>query len=250
MTPDEAVQNIQQSAYDRYEAYWGDLTVKTHGELFQRFLFAFCSVHTTWRGNVSGYAFIKDYEEWLDDMPLLAKRLRESGVGLHNNRTRYIWQFRQDFWRRPEWYYQGNLERWGHFRDRIEAVTLGLGPAKTSFALEMAWPLTCRAVCLDVHMLRLFGVDQTKCNKTMYCSMEFYWLDHCDRRLLASYPARMVYWDSIQNQTDSRYWSYVFEPQSQAVAVPTHREEPDGRFQAFDYSELGSIGATTGCSEG
>ena len=78
-----------------YKDYWESVRPQNHGDIFRRYLFAYCSVHTSWQGNCRGYEAIKNYEEWVDDKEILLDKLKNSGVGLYNNRTKYIWDFRK-----------------------------------------------------------------------------------------------------------------------------------------------------------
>jgi hypothetical protein len=95
-------------------------------------------------------------------------------------------------------------------RNRLKKETLGLGPAKTSFALEMCYPTKAKVVCMDTHMFQAYGLDQVKDNKK-YESIETHWVDMCSMWNIPPYIARCMYWDTKQNKQDSSYWSYVFE---------------------------------------
>lgn len=213
MSPHEVIISLEQNTIDRYADYWNGIRANTDEEFFKRFLFAFMSVHTTWRSNVSGYEAICEFQLWRHSREELLRRLKAGRCGLYNNRARYIWQFSQSFWAAPEAYYREKDEPWHYYRNRLENNILGLGLAKTSFALEMAFPLECQVVCLDVHMLRLYGQTNHVPNRK-YFLCEDHWVVRCQNRSIASYPARMVYWDSIQGKQNSRYWSHVFEQES------------------------------------
>jgi len=194
-----------------YVDYWGSLEVGTNEALFQRFLFAYCSVHTTWEGNVRGYKALRDFKSWLDDDDALAARLKTSGVGLYNNRTRFIGDFAHRFWSRPSWYWRAPRESWPAYRDRIERDSLGLGPAKVSFALEMAFPLGAEVLCLDVHMLRLYNARPAGLRVGEYHRLEADWVARARAVELPSYIVKQMHWDRQQGKPDSRYWSYVLE---------------------------------------
>lgn len=205
------VANLDDGTLEAYREYWGGLTVRDNADYFRRWLFAFCSVHTTWKGNVAGYEAIKDFTKWLGDEEALRHRLHKSGAGIHNNRAKWITEFSEQFWSEPQWYYRAEGEPWWALRDRIAARTKGLGLAKTSFALEMSFPLDADIACLDVHMLRLYGVDQKKVNPVTYVKCENDWVGRSRARLEPPYVARMVWWDQQQGQNDSRYWSRCLE---------------------------------------
>jgi hypothetical protein len=195
----------------RYVDYWEKLTARTDAELFRRFLFAYCSVHTTWEGNVNGYQAIKEHEEWLGSHQGLRTRLVRSGVGLHNNRAKWIASFGDAFWADPNAYRRGVRESWQGYRDRLERGITGLGPAKVSFALELAYPLEAEVVCLDVHMLRLYGRKDQNLKVGEYERYEHDWLGRCRAVGLPSYIVKQIHWDAVQGKPDSRYWSYVLE---------------------------------------
>jgi hypothetical protein len=193
----------------QYE-YWNKLKPINDTERFQRFLFAFMSVHTTWEANIKAYNNIKGWWEWINRWDVLEQKLIESRVGLHNNRLRFLKDFTIKFWSNPSNYEKGFNESWTQFRNRIEKNILGLGLAKTSFALEMIYPTEAEVTCLDTHLFKAYGLDQTK-HKRMYDKLETHWVENSQRKSLPSYVARCIYWDRKQEQQDSRYWSHVLE---------------------------------------
>lgn len=195
----------------RYVEYWDSMSAKTDSDLFRKFLFAFCSVHTTWEGNVNGYQAIKDHEAWRASYDGLRTRLVRSGVGLHNNRAQWIGRFADDFWANRRDFQRGPRESWGVYRDRLEGRILGLGPAKVSFALELAFPLEAEVVCLDIHMLRLYGRKDQNLKVGQYERYEHDWLGRCRAAGLPSFVIKQIHWDALQGRPDSRYWSHVLE---------------------------------------
>jgi thermostable 8-oxoguanine DNA glycosylase len=199
-----------------YKEYWESVKPQNIDEIFRRYLFAYCSVHTTWQGNVKGYNAIKNFSEWVDSQDILREQLHKSGVGLHNNRTKYIWDFSRKFWANPKDFYlttkKGHIKK----RDSIVSKINGIGLAKVSFALEMIHPNEARVLCGDVHMLRLYDMEHLKYNKSRsgtnsYKKAERHWVVNCGKLRVPSYIARSIYWDNIQKKDDSRYWSYVLE---------------------------------------
>lgn len=198
----------------QYVDYWEQHSARTDAEVFRRFLFAFMSVHTTWEINVLGYQAIKDFEEWRDKHFGLRTRLVRSGAGLHNNRTRWIDRFSDAFWAGPSEFRRRGRESWAAYRDRLEDRIVGLGPAKVSFALELCWPLEAEVVCLDVHMLRLYGktaADAPKAN--VYHRLEADWVGRARAAQLPPFIVKQIHWDRMQGRPNSRYWSHVFEQQ-------------------------------------
>jgi hypothetical protein len=87
-----------------YKEYWESIRPQNHDDIFRRYLFSFMSVHTTWESNVKGYNAVKNFSEWFDNKELLLTKIKDSGVGLHNNRTEYIWDFKDKFWSNPKDY--------------------------------------------------------------------------------------------------------------------------------------------------
>ena len=80
---------------------WQRLKCTNDMEVFQRWLFAFCSVHTSYESNMRGYLAIKDFTEWFNRDDVLKQKLVESGVGMYNNRTKFISEFATKFWKNP-----------------------------------------------------------------------------------------------------------------------------------------------------
>ena len=123
-----------------YKEYWESVRPQNTADIFRRYLFAYCSVHTTWKGNCSGYNAIKNFSEWFDSKEMLLDKLKNSGVGLHNNRTEYIWDFKNKFWANPKDFYFTTKKYHVKKRDSILNKISGIGLAKISFALEMIHP--------------------------------------------------------------------------------------------------------------
>jgi len=213
---DEFFKTFPRDKVVSYKEYWESVRPKTHADIFRRYLFAYCSVHTTWKGNCSGYNAIKNYDAWVDDKEMLREKLHKSGVGLHNNRTKYIWDFCQKFWANPKDFYFTSKKSHVKKRDSIVEKINGIGLAKVSFALEMIHPNEARVLCGDVHQLRLYDMEHLKYNKSRvgssaYKKMERHWVVNCGKYKIPSYIARSLYWDALQNKDDSRYWSFVLE---------------------------------------
>jgi thermostable 8-oxoguanine DNA glycosylase len=199
-----------------YKQYWESVRPQNIEDIFRRYLFAYCSVHTTWKGNCAGYNAIKNFNDWIDNEEVLKDKLHKSGVGLHNNRTKYIWDFATKFWANPKDFYftakKGHVKK----RDAIVNKISGIGLAKVSFALEMIHPNEARVLCGDVHQLRLYDMETLKYNKSksgtnLYKKMESHWMINCGKHKIPSYIARSIYWDALQKKEDSRYWSFVLE---------------------------------------
>lgn len=180
------------------------------------------SVHTTWENNCRGYNAIKKFNDWslekTDQLQLwnydadkLFDFIKTTRVGLQNNRTNFIGTFYDKFLDDPSDYIsRSDSETWTQWRDRLAKKILGLGKAKTSFAIEMLFPLEAQVVCMDTHLFQIYGLNQTKHAK-LYNEIEGDWLNRSKERGLAPYMARCLYWDKNQNRKNSRYWSKVLE---------------------------------------
>ena len=198
-----------------YKQYWEGLRPKTNEDIFRRWLFAFCSVHTTWKGNINGYLAIRDFVYWKHNRKELLKRLTRSGVGCQKERTDYIWDFSKDFWQNPkDFSCPQKRNRYINVRDNLVERIRGLSYAKVSFSFEMIDPLFARVLCGDVHHLRFYGMQDLKYTKsktgvTKYKAMEQHWLENCQKLNVPSYIARCIMWDDIQKKADSDYWGYV-----------------------------------------
>jgi hypothetical protein len=191
--------------------YWNSITPKNDSECFQRFLFAYCSVHTSWESNIKAYSLIKNWWEWINRWDILEEKFRESGAGLYNNRVRFIKDFCTKFWSNSSFYTTQSVdESWVGYRNRIEKTILGLGAAKSSFAIEMMFPIIGKVFCADTHMFQLYSVDQTK-DRKHYEEIERHWVRMSFEYDIPPYIARCIYWDRKQNQQNSRYWSHVLE---------------------------------------
>ena len=202
---------------EAYKQYWESVKPTTQDDIFRRWLFAFCSVHTTWEGNIRGYMAIRDFVYWRYNRKELLKRLTRSGVGCQNERTDYIWDFAKDFWQNPKDFACYNKKHYVKVRDGLVERIRGLSYAKVSFALEMITPILTRVLCGDVHHLRFYGMENLKYSKSKigvakYKAMEKHWVDNCDKLNVPSYIARCIMWDDIQKQADSDYWGYVLKP--------------------------------------
>lgn len=208
----EFFNSLQDKEIKSYTKYWTTIAPKSYQEYMQRWLFAYTSIHTTWRSNVRGYNAIKEIKKWEDDKALLTEKLKKSGVGLHNGRSKGIWEFKKLFITNASSMQRKPWESWVTWRNRLVESLYGIGFAKVSFALEMSYPTEANITCLDVHMLKLYGLAQTKSqDPALYTEVEHDWVTRSRKRNVAPYIARCLYWDKKQKQKDSRYWSYVFE---------------------------------------
>lgn len=208
-----ALEAVKRSrAVGRYRRYWDKLVPADDRQYFLRWVFAFASVQTGWRHNVVIYqALARVRGRWTE--PKIDRTLRAVGAGMFTVRTRGLAAFHRDFWADPGWWRPQPGEGFRAARDRMVPALHGLGPAKTSFALELAYPGECDAVCVDRHMFRLYGQSPERASAQLYRDVEDHWREACLALRLPSPLARHVWWDRAQTppQRDTRYWSHVFE---------------------------------------
>jgi thermostable 8-oxoguanine DNA glycosylase len=197
-----------------YSDYWESVKPTNTLDIFRRWLFAYTSIHTTWEGNVRGYNAIKDIEKWSDNKENLRQLLIDARCGMHNVRTEYIWNFTSDFMSNTSDFHRSANETWTAFRDRLNARCKGIGITKVSFTLEMCFPNEAEVVCLDTHMMQVYGMKEVRNSgalKKVYENNEQDWINRSQSINTAPYIARCMFWDAKQGHTDSRYWSYVLE---------------------------------------
>lgn len=226
------INSIDEETIAKYRAYWSGVTPRTDQEFYARWVFAFLSVHTTWERNVSAFNTMNPTKEKLASKQQLQEQIILSKVGLHNMRTTGIWKFHEDFWANPTVWRKTADETWLAYRDRVMSRCFGLKEAKTSFALELCYPNDAEVVCLDTHMLQLYGCTKKGSPAPKkYRELEAHWLACCRNRNLPSFAVRNVYWDKVQQQTDTKYWSYVFEQ--------TEQNESTGQAQVGQGAAVG-----------
>ncbi len=177
--------------------------------VYNRFLFAFCSVHTTWQRNVIGYNNIKN--EYHTDLRSLKPKILKAGIGLTNNRSKFIKEFTLKYTKNPTFYTKRRNESWQGYADRLQKDIKGLGHAKTRFAIELIYPNSAKVCCVDTHIIQWAKQNPNKMNKTMYNKIEMGWLNHSKKQGINPVEARWKWWDKNQGYSDSRYWSKCLE---------------------------------------
>ena len=213
-----ALGSIGPEVASRYETYFETIKPQTHEAFFSRGLFALASVHTTWKSNVALYEELRDLA-WLQDQNELQHRIVRSRAGLFNMRTRFIWAYAQRFWDDPGAYYRRENEAWADYRARVQKWTTGLGHAKSSFFLELTYLHVAEVVCLDTHMLQLYGYrpGSEYISYRKMDAIEQHWLQACSTAGIRPVTACWAFWDTKQKKPDSRYWSYVLEKHTTGV---------------------------------
>ena len=146
------ISNIDNLKVAQYAEYWNAIAPTDDRETFQRWLFAYASVHTTWESNIALFNAIKGCE-WIGNKEELRQRIIESRAGLYNNRADYITDFADKYWDNPAAFKYVPGMSWVDLRCQIGKSIHGLGRAKIAFAYEMIYPTDMRLVCVDTHIL-------------------------------------------------------------------------------------------------
>lgn len=204
------------SLVESYAGYWFSLIPRSHEEYLDRWVFSSMSYLNTWQNNVKSYNAIRELGYPLNRFGLagLIEKLKGIGCGIHDRRGQTLFAVDSDFWRDPAWWYPRPAESLTHFRERLRGKAFGLGMAKLSFVIEMLIPGSCEVICIDRHVLDIYGLEkETKVDDSTYRAMEAHWVATCRKFNLPAPLARHIMWDEKRDppQTSTRYWSYVLE---------------------------------------
>ncbi len=192
-----------------YKEYFKKIKPKGVKAIYDRFLFAFCSVHTTWERNVIGYNKLKGVYQ--TDEKVLKAKILEAGLGLTNHRTEYIKEFTEKFKTNPKFYTKRRNESWQKYADRLQKDIKGLGFAKTRFVIELIYPSSAKVCCVDTHIAQWAKQNPNKLNKRLYTAIEKGWFNHSKKHKLHPIEARWKWWDNKQGYDNPRYWSKCLE---------------------------------------
>lgn len=209
---DKVIRKTPRTTVKEYLGYWVGLVPRTHEEYYRFWLFSYMSVRQRWEDNVRGFETLKALPR-----PFTAEQAKQAletkRLGIFNNRSKWISSFSQLYWKDPEAWYPQAGEPMRNCRSRLSHKVKGLGRAKVSFVLEMLCPAASEVVCLDSHMLKLYGHSPTAhVTDTVYFHMEDHWLGLCKHLRKPSPMVRHIYWDRLRQKENTRYWSYVLEP--------------------------------------
>ena len=213
---EEFIREIPISTISRYADYLNSIRPRDPRALFRRWVFAYASVHTTWRLNVRLYKKLESLE-WIGDPVRLKDLITESGAGFQNQRTKYIHAFQQFYWDHPEWFWKSPVETWVQYRDRLRDAAYGIGQAKSSFVVEMAYPSESEVVCSDTHFMQAYGktprdISSGKVSDKEEREMEAHWVRTCLKHNVPPVIGRWTAWDIKMNSFGNpRYWTWVFE---------------------------------------
>jgi hypothetical protein len=211
---EEALSLVSPADVTRYSDYWSSIIPATPVEILRRWLFAYCSVHTTWECNVRAYRALAALPlESLQDISLVESALRPTGCGLWRTRSLGVVSLLRLLAIDPLLGRRCRGEKsLVPKRDRLVTQLFGLGMAKTAFVLEMLDPLRADVVCIDTHVLQWYGLaGDSKLSVATYHAIETHWVACCRARKIPPAIARHVIWDRRQGRTLSAYWAHVFE---------------------------------------
>jgi thermostable 8-oxoguanine DNA glycosylase len=218
------IAHVPKYIVNEYIDYFNSVAPKSEEDFFRRWLFAWASIQTTWERNCLLYNNIKDLS-WMDSKDDLYERVHASRAGLTNNRTKYIWEFREKYWDDTDFFRKKGDRTWVNYRKDLLSNILGIGYTKCAFVCEMSFPNDSEVVCLDTHMLQLMGYtvnSKEKMSYKKYLQLEKIWVDTCWDNKVPPAIGRAICWDIIQGKTDSSYWCNVFHDEAQ---IPRHEGE-------------------------
>ena len=212
LTLDSFINDLTYGKVKEGTDYWEGIKAKNDVDYFKRWVFAFCSIHTTWENNVKGYNILTQDLSWTLSKDRLLEMIKDSSLGLTSMRYKALWDFTRKFRANPKQFYKKNNETWQECRNKLAKDTYGIGLAKTSFVLNLSFPVEASVCCLDVHLLRFLGWDKKETPSLVkYEEMEKKWIDKCDEHGLGYGVVRELYWNKVQGKRNSRYWSYCLE---------------------------------------
>lgn len=200
-----------------YSAYWELITPSTNEDALRSAIFAIMSVRASWKQNLKGFHIAERLGQDIS-MGAIKRAFQAEGVGLYKTKGSALLGLYAKWNNDPSFLWKGLGETWLNYRARLCDLK-GLAVAKASFLVELLYPLGARIVCLDAHFKTLMGVTSMGTNPTNheYLQAERKWLFLCDKHDIPSSIGRHIIWDVIQDQPDTRYWSYALEPETHAI---------------------------------
>ena len=192
-----------------YKKYFEKITPVSKQDVYNRFLFALCSVHVTWENNIKGYQYLKDkaFDSKLDTLIYVI----ESKLGMNKVRTKAfmnLWKIFDEDWTQVK---KNDKETWQDYATKLEGLFFGLGYAKSRFAIEMCYPNKAQIVCTDTHILQWAKQKSGKVSRKTCNKVEQGFLNHALQHGIPPVEMRWKMWDKIQGYNNPRYWSKVLE---------------------------------------
>ena len=192
----------------QYKRDWSTIAPKTDQETINRWRFAYCTIHTPWERSCDQYNQIKGIYGYTTRQRLEHKLSCSSG-GMWSLKANGIYHFQMK-WLTDRKLFQPTND-WQQWRNKLIERLPNIGQAKISFAIEMIHPHTAQCLCLDRHMLKTFGWTMLDHQPELpqYQHYENYWLKQSHHYNVPPVISRNIFWDKIQNQTNSLYWAHV-----------------------------------------
>jgi thermostable 8-oxoguanine DNA glycosylase len=144
------------AAYGRFGAEIAPASPPTTLAVYERYLFAFLSRHCALTRTVRAFQSLRGCYQ--SDAAQLEEVLRTGRIGYHNTWPVQIAAFSRAYQDDPQRFLPDSGESFPDARDRISRAVLGLGPAKTSFALGLIYPFDASVCCIDTHIARLLAL--------------------------------------------------------------------------------------------
>jgi len=215
-TVERKIRGIKQETVIRYLNYWCEIQPISLIDRWRRWLFAALSIRARWQANRAAYLQLAA-GGWQTKQELRTQ-LEQTRIGLPGIRTDTVWTLYRCLDLMPQVFAMPPALDWQRWRSRLADTIIGMGMAKTSFALELCFPATCQVVCLDTHIRQLYGLEPSDgLPKRKYRELEKHWVETCRSMSYSPVLVRHILWDEKQGKTDTRYWSDVFAPGSVAV---------------------------------
>ena len=191
-----------------YISDWSSLIPTTKQNQINRWRFAYCTVHTPWERSCDQFNQIKNIYGYIP-IDRLRHLLSQSTGGMHTVKATGLCHFQLLWDMEPTLFKPTN--DWQQWRNNLIPRLPNIGQAKISFAIEMIHPLKAQCLCLDRHMLKAFGWTHMDINPSLrqYTHYENYWLHISNQYNVPPVISRNIFWDKIQNQSDSTYWTHV-----------------------------------------
>jgi thermostable 8-oxoguanine DNA glycosylase len=143
------------AAYFRFAEKIAPASPPTLLAVYERYLFALLSRHCALTRTVRAFQLLRGCYQ--TDAARLAESLRTGRIGFHNTWPMQIAAFSRAYRDDPLRFGPASGETFSAARDRIARAVIGLGPAKTSFALGLIYPFDATVCCIDTHIGRMLA---------------------------------------------------------------------------------------------
>lgn len=240
------IANLEPEAVNNYTRYWNTIAPQTTEARFWFWIFAHLTVQQGWAASVRAFQHVKPLGINYTEHQVL-KALRASRTGLYRKKPPELASFR-DLYQTGGGFVTGDEHSLTYHRDTLVTILegMGIGQAKVSLALSMIHPNQTEIICIDRHIQRWYEVpDEVGLNVRLYTEIEDHFVNACVKLGFAPGMVREMYWDSVQGFGNTRYWSYVLEPDNVRNVLGPPPEESDSRKQARNRRKQATRGSLT-----